>query len=164
MRAVPALALSILTVGCATSTAGDRAGYAMNRITREEILGTEAPNRWEVVNRLRPRWLQVINDPGFGGEAQILVYRDNVQMGGVDALRGLSPEVATELRWLDEMEATSRFSRAMSSGRITGAISSPPRGPDLLIWLRHRMGPGSTHRRPCPTSDGSTLTLTPCPV
>jgi len=129
MRAVPILALSLLLVGCATSNGGTQAGHDMNRITREEILETGAANLWEVVDRLRPRWLQVINDPGFGGGAEVLVYRDNVQMGGIDALRNLSPEIAVELRWLDEMEATSRYSRAMSSGRIAGVIVVVTRSP-----------------------------------
>lgn len=129
MRAIPFVALSVLMAGCATSTGGDRAGYDMNRITREEILEANAANLWEVVNRLRPRWLQVINDPGFGGGAEVLVYRDNVQLNGVDDLRRLNPEIATELRWLDEMEATSRFSRAMASGRVAGAIVVSTRDP-----------------------------------
>lgn len=129
MRAVPILAFSLLVAGCATSTGGDPAGYDMNRITKEEILEANAANLWEVVNRLRPRWLQVINDAGFGGGAEVLVYRDNVQLNGVDDLRRMNPEIATELRWLNEMEASGRFSRAMASGRIAGAIVISTRDP-----------------------------------
>ncbi len=123
MRRLAFAALLVLLQGCAASTSGARDGYDQNVITREEIQAAPASNLWDLINDLRPRWLQVIDSPNFGGgEARLLVYRDNVQLEGPEILRSLSPETAVELQFLDEMAATSRFSRAMSSGRIAGAI------------------------------------------
>jgi len=130
MRNVAVSALLILLAGCASSSAGGGRGYTANRITREEILEAKASNLWEVVNTLRPRWLQVIDNPSFsGGQGSILVYRDNVQLGGPEALRTLNPEIARELRWLDEREAAGVYSRAGVSGRILGAIVIVTRSP-----------------------------------
>lgn len=127
MRAVPFALVALLTLsaGCASSGGGQGGGQDrdQNVITRQEILDTRATNLWDVVNNLRPWWLQAIDSPSFsGGSAQILVYRDNVRLGGTDALKNLNPEIAQEIRWLDRMEAASRLSRPASSGEIAGAI------------------------------------------
>ena len=129
MRTVAVFALLTLFAGCASSGGGAR-GYTANRITREEILEAKASNLWDVVNTLRPRWLQAIDNPSFsGGQGSILVYRDNVQLGGPEALRTMNPEIAQELRWMDEREAAGAFSRAGVSGRILGAIVIVTRSP-----------------------------------
>jgi hypothetical protein len=131
MRAVLSIALLTLTAGCATAggpSSGDQANNP-NLITRQEIQETRASNLYEVVNTLRPRWLQVIDSPSFsGGSAQILVYRDNVRLRGPEALRSLNPEMAQEIRWLDRMEAAARLSRSSGSGVIAGAIVVVTRG------------------------------------
>jgi len=125
MRAVVVVALLTVGAGCASAGGGESNGQDrdQNVITRQEILDARASDLWEVVNNLRPWWLQAIDTPSFsGGSAQILVYRDNVRLGGTEALRGLNPEIAQEIRWLDRMEAASRLSGSARSGEVAGAI------------------------------------------
>jgi hypothetical protein len=130
MRAPALISLVILLSGCAGTAAGGAGDRDANRITRQEILDANAANLWEVVNNLRPRWLQVTNMPSMsGGSAQILVYRDNVRLAGPDALRGMNPELAQEIRWLDRMEASSRFPRSGGGGEVAGAIVVITRSP-----------------------------------
>jgi len=117
--------------GCATNTtAGGGGDYNANLITHQEILDARATNLWEVVNNLRPRWLQVIDLPSMsGGPAEILVYRDNVRLGGPDALRNMNPEMAQEIRWMDRMEAASRLPRSGGNSEVAGAIVVITRSP-----------------------------------
>jgi hypothetical protein len=123
------VALALLS-GCAGATAGGGRDYDPDLITREEIQASPATSLWDVINELRPRWLQVIEDASFsGGGSSILVYRDNVQLPGPEALRTMTPEMAVELRWLDRMEAASMLSRAGASGQIAGAIVIVTRTP-----------------------------------
>ena len=130
MRAPALISLVLLLSACASAAGGGGEDRAANLITRQEILDARATNLWEVVNNLRPRWLQVINMPSMsGGSAQILVYRDNVRLAGPDALKTMNPELAQEIRWLDRMEATSRFPRSGSGGEVAGAIVIITRSP-----------------------------------
>lgn len=130
MRAAAFISLVFLLSGCAGAATPGGEDRAANIITQQEILDARATNLWEVVNNLRPRWLQAISLPSMsGGSAQILVYRDNVRLAGPDALRNLNPELAREIRWLDRMEATSRFPRSGSGGEVAGAIVVITRSP-----------------------------------
>jgi hypothetical protein len=132
MRALAIFALTLTFAGCATAGgSGGQGDHDQNLITRQEILEARATNVWEVVNNLRPGWLQAIDSPSMSGnQAVILVYRDNVRLDGPDALRNLNPEIAAqEIRWLDRMQAASRFSRTGDSGDVVGAIVVVTRSP-----------------------------------
>jgi len=115
--------------GCA-STKTDGAGSNLDLITREQIMQTGATNLFDVVNRLRPRWLQVHTTRSFSMETEIVVFQNDMQLGGPDALKQLSPEIAFEIRWLDGTRAAATLPGLMSGRHIAGAIivSTRPHG------------------------------------
>lgn len=115
--------------GCA-STKTDGAGSNPDLITREQILETGATNLYDVVNRLRPRWLQVHTTRSFSMETEIVVFQNDMQLGGPDALKQLTPEIAFEIRWLDGTRAAATLPGLMSGRHIAGAIivSTRPHG------------------------------------
>lgn len=80
-------------------------------------------NLYELVDRLRPRWLQVrARDRSFsGGEQEIVVYQDQSLLGGVEMLRSLGLDLATSLTYLDGAQATAQLP-GLGSRRIEGAI------------------------------------------
>ena len=118
----------VLLAGCAA--AGDPAtapGEAVARgsrteITREEIAASGATNLYDAVQRLRPQWLRggaVTNWQGGGGG--VVVYQNNTPMGGLDALRQMTPGYAARLRYLDGPTASNTLP-GLGSRSVAGAI------------------------------------------
>jgi hypothetical protein len=126
-----ALFASAVTAGCASTGAGNgRDGGRSNLLTREEILGAEATNLYDVVRRLRPRWLQVRSTRSFNMETQIVVLQNDVHLGNADQLKEMSPELAFEIEYLDGVRAANVLPGLMSGQHVEGAIvvRTRPRG------------------------------------
>ncbi len=116
--------------GCASTKAGTE-GSRTDVIDREAIMGAAATNLFQVVSRLRPQWLNVRTTQSFGLETEIVVYQNDMLLGGPDALRQIGPELAYELRWVDGVRATSELPGLSSGRHIAGAIiisTRPPGG------------------------------------
>lgn len=93
-----------------------------NEISQEEMVQSGATNLYDVVQRLRPEWLRGTSASNFrGGGQTIVVYQNNTQLGGLDALRQLSPGYAEMLRFLDGSEASNTLP-GLGSRRVAGAI------------------------------------------
>jgi hypothetical protein len=119
------LALLLVTVGCASGA--ERAGGSTapradrNLITAEEIATAErAGSAYEVVQALRPNWLRgrspgTVQNPGAGA---VVVYVDDLRVGGVEHLRSLASTTISSMRFLDPGDATTRF----GTGHMGGAI------------------------------------------
>ena len=114
---------SIPILGCA-STGSQSGGESVdpNRLTREEILGAEATNLYEVIQRLRPRWLVVRSQRSFNMETEIVVFQNDMDLGGLDALRQMVPELAFEIEYLEGSRAATALPGLMSGRHIQGAI------------------------------------------
>jgi hypothetical protein len=107
--------------GCASTKAGSEDSN-QDIITREQILGTGATNLFDVVNRLRPRWLQVRTVSSFSLADEVVVFQDRMQLGGPEALRQIGPELAFQIEWMDGTKAASALPGLMSGRHIQGAI------------------------------------------
>ncbi|HEU0300730.1 MAG TPA: hypothetical protein VFR37_14815 [Longimicrobium sp.] len=93
-----------------------------NEISQEEMVQSGATNLYDVVQRLRPQWLTGTSASNIGGGGQaIVVYQNNTQLGGLDALRQMSPGYAEVLRFLDGSEASNTLP-GLGSRRVGGAI------------------------------------------
>ena len=115
--------------GCASTKAST--GQNSDVLTREQIMATNATNLFDVVNRLRPRWLQIRTVSSFNLSDEIVVMQDGMNLGGPDALRQIVPELVYEIRWLDGVRASSELPGLMSGRHIQGAIivsTRPPGG------------------------------------
>ena len=85
-------------------------------ITQEEIQAATASNLHDLVQRLRPGWIQ---QRAAGGEyGYPTVYMGSQAYGGVERLREISLTNVREVRFLDPIEATSRFGRGVPFGVI----------------------------------------------
>ncbi len=109
----------------AASQGGQTAARSSNIITAEEIASISAANAYEVVQRLRSKWLITRGTPGArdpilegGLSGGIVVYLDGVRRGGVEALRDIPVEQIRELRWIDAKDATTRYGTGHTSGVI----------------------------------------------
>ena len=97
-----------------------------NVVTRSEIRPTETRSAYDVVARLRPHWL-VGHGPSVHGQSYQegpRVLMGEVWLGTAASLRDIAAETIEELRYLDAIEATTRF----GTGHTTGVI---------VVTLRH---------------------------
>ncbi len=95
-------------------------------ITSVEIANTPVTNAYDLVNRLRPRWLQgqALGSIGAGGRGRtqiIGVYLDGARMGGLESLRGISATGITTLQYYDATRAATVL-RDPGSEPLAGAI------------------------------------------
>ena len=107
---------------CASTSRGNADDSRSDLLTREQIMDTGATNLFDVVNRLRPRWLLVRTTRSFSMETEIVVFQNEMLLGGPEALRQLGPELAYEIQWMDGARASASLPGIMSGRHIVGAI------------------------------------------
>jgi hypothetical protein len=125
------IALGLGLTGCATAGDG-RSSRDTAVITAEEISATDATNAYDLVQRLRPRWLQTRGQQGLqtatGTTATgpvtgmqmtgVVVYLDGSPLGAVEALRQVSTRDLARLQRLSAADATQRFGTGHPHGAI----------------------------------------------
>jgi len=110
----------LILASCAGMAAGE-ARSNPNVLTYEEIQSVEAANLYEVVQRLRPRWLTDRAARSTHGSVGILVYEDQSRLGDIGVLRQLPVSAARTMRYLDAATASSTLP-GIGSGHVAGAI------------------------------------------
>lgn len=99
------LLTALLVAAACAGAAGRRSSVDPDLITPEEIRASDAANAYELVERLRPRWLIARGDRSINLDTVILVYEDGVRLGGIETLRDLQRPLIHSLRVLDAAEA-----------------------------------------------------------
>lgn len=122
---VLALATLAFTGACAANRQAG-SGTQQDRITNDELTSVQGVrNLWDVVERLRPLWLQPrAADRSFAigtGAASIVVFQEQMYLGDVTMLHQLAPDIAYDLRWLDGPTASSTLP-GLGSQHVAGAI------------------------------------------
>lgn len=121
----------MLVTGCGHAVGGN-GRHDPDYISREEIMSVDARSLYDVVNRLRPRWLSAGRRAGersFGLSTEVVVYQDQIFLGSIDTLGNWSPSAAYGLTWLDASTASATLP-ALGSRHVAGAIvihTSPER-------------------------------------
>ncbi len=126
------LMLAFALVGCASSRTGEpRQRHDPNRITVEEIRTGPRSNALDLVQTLRPRWLQVRGPTTFEAsrENPVMVYVDGVRIGGPAQLRFVPVPTIESLEYLDPTRASARFGLDHVNGAIliTTRVGTDPR-------------------------------------
>jgi hypothetical protein len=92
------LGLAMGLAACASGGGGSSTDR--NRITAEELASVDVSTLYEVVQRLRPRWLDVRSPRGIGGvDTQVVVFLDRTFVGGVNELRQMGADMAVWLQY-----------------------------------------------------------------
>jgi hypothetical protein len=74
-------------------------------LLQEEIRASGARNAYELVERLRPRWLRAGPPRSTRLDTVILVYFNGTALGGPETLRDIALEQVHRMRVLDSAEA-----------------------------------------------------------
>jgi hypothetical protein len=118
------LGVALLAVGACAPAATAGPGGSSSELSRDEIMNVGVNNLYDVVHRLRPRWLQVRGQRSFGQAAlntEVVVFQNQTMLGGVEVLREISPEMAMRIRYLDGTTATASLP-GLGSRHVEGAI------------------------------------------
>lgn len=116
------LILALVVAGCATTGSGTR--IDRTKITRTEIEESGYRTAMEVVQALRPTWLQLRGNKSFRNAPAIPVYIDGVPAGDVDMLRQISTQDVEQIEHYDARRAQFKF----GVGHEYGAIEVTTRG------------------------------------
>jgi len=104
------------TPGEAPADQGPR--RASDHITHAEIQLTSFADALEVVRRLRPRWLTGRGPDRINNPTQVVVYLDNVRVGGPEALGDIPAGTIRSMQFVDAGTATTRWGTGHASGAI----------------------------------------------
>jgi len=118
MRTFP-LTLVTLSVAAVAGATPLRAVQRRSNVLTAEEIERAKPNvgtAFDIVETLRPRWLQVRELSRIPGKADepvrstpVYVYLNDVNMGSVDYLKTIPAETVLEMRWLSANETASRY-------------------------------------------------------
>jgi outer membrane murein-binding lipoprotein Lpp len=112
----------VLLAGCASGAGREHARSDPHFITPEEIASSNASNLYELVNRLRPRWMQVRAARTFDmREGEIVVYQGQTYLGHLDVLRQMNIDAAYAMRYLDGATASASLP-GLVGRRVEAAI------------------------------------------
>lgn len=118
-----------LLAACASSSTPRQstAGATTDLVTAAEIEATPVQNAYDLVNRLRPRWLtmsgtRVGSISGGSVRRQIIVvYLDGTRLGGIESLRAVTASSLKSLRYYDATRAATVL-RDSGPEQLAGAI------------------------------------------
>ena len=123
MRSIRFLSIALLVAvaaGCASTSSPSRrtASRDTRLLTAEEIRQSSAANMYEVIRAYRPEWLIKRGQTSINLEGDIVVYVDNVALGGPESLRSIDVQSVQSARFMTASEAQMRY----GVGHMHGAI------------------------------------------
>jgi hypothetical protein len=123
MRSLRFLTIALLVAiaaGCASTSSTSRrtASRDTRVLTAEEIRQSSAANLYEVIRAYRPEWLIKRGQTSINLEGDIVVYVDNVALGGPETLRTIDVQSVQSARFMTASEAQMRY----GVGHMHGAI------------------------------------------
>ena len=110
-----AFALAIGLAGCASTGGTGESGprSTPNRLVAADMQGLEQMDALQVIQRLRPRWLQTRS-----GDSPV-VYVDGARRGsGLGDLRGLRSADIQQMEYMSANDASTRFGTGHTGGAI----------------------------------------------
>ncbi|MBT8397625.1 MAG: hypothetical protein HKO65_01875 [Gemmatimonadetes bacterium] len=116
-RPILAILAFMALVACGTGQPGSP-GVDRNQITRAEIDEAGPSNLYNLVQNLRPTWLQIRGARAASGGQGIPVYLDGSRVGEEDSLRGIHSDNVESLQFLSSQRASAR----LGMGHMNGAI------------------------------------------
>lgn len=112
-----AFAFVAAATACAPRSSASGSGNR-NVISIEEVQELNRLNVFDLVQRLRPSWLQTRGVDSFQQSNAVVAYLDGTRYGLARDLRNVRSTDVLEVRYLDSRQATMRFGVGHPSGAI----------------------------------------------
>jgi hypothetical protein len=110
--------IACFTFGACTQQRAGLPRQDLDTLTREQITENRFVNAYDAVQAMRSNWLQTRGTDSFQTPSEVLVYLDNVKMGGVLELRAIPTTTIAFIRHFDGVEATNRWGVGHAAGVI----------------------------------------------
>ena len=121
-RDIGRLIMLALLVLCGACSSGRKSANLPQRdrnvITGEELIEGHFITVYDAVEALHPPWLAARGPDSFVAPSEVLVYLDNVKLGGVSNLRNLDLHSIRYIRHYDGVTATARWGVGHGAGVI----------------------------------------------
>jgi hypothetical protein len=120
-RSVTLIAAAAFFCACSTNPnrapTGDR--QDQTRITSAQIRSAD-PNLtlFDLISRERPQWLTKHGGTPLQDQSDVVVYRDDIRVGGPTTLGDIRLDIVSSVRYLTASEATGRFGLNHQHGAI----------------------------------------------
>ena len=95
-------------------------------ITLDEIQNSGAATAFDVVETLRPLWLNKRGPQSFVDDGDVWVYMENARMGGRASLREIAASAVGSMQYLDVKDANYRYGQGHPYGAIVISLMFPP--------------------------------------
>ncbi len=111
---------AVVPAACVTTGEGESGGWQRNVITSEELEPFQQLTALDVIQQLRPRWLQARGAMNLRDSGQVYprISVDGMPRGEIDQLRTISGHLIREIRFLNSADATTRFGTGYAAGLI----------------------------------------------
>lgn len=87
-------------------------------LTEEQIQRAQYQNAYELVLALRSNWLRPRGTDSLTRPGQVLVYRDQIRIGGVESLRSMATMDIVSIQFIDGISAAARWGLDHGNGVI----------------------------------------------
>ena len=113
------LLMTALGAACST-TGGGGGGGNPDLITRAQIEESPVTTAFDLVERVRPRWLRPRTQASFSSPEPTypVVYMDGRRFGEVGSLHQISTTSVDRIEFIDALDATTRFGTGHAGGVI----------------------------------------------
>jgi hypothetical protein len=115
-RLVLVLSLLLLAAACGSAQVApeNRTRTRSDRLTQEDILRTELPTMYEVIQRLQPSWL--VAPQGRPRAVEVAVFIDGLRAGNVEFLHSIPATQVVEARYLNPRQITTELTSRQAFG------------------------------------------------
>jgi hypothetical protein len=117
----PVLAASVAVAamsGCASTGSGTAPARSSDVITQEELIAYVGDDLHLVIRRLRPQWTRPRTGRTMTQQIDVSLVVDGMRWHNLTRLREISVADVAEVRFLDALDATTRFGSDMAGGAI----------------------------------------------
>lgn len=112
------LCVSTLVAGCAARRARTEARGDRAQLTAEQLTVGRYQTLYDAIAALRSHWLRPRTVDSFATPTQVVVYMDNMRLGGVEVLRRIAPTGIAYVRRIDGAVAGTRWGIGHGQGVI----------------------------------------------